>query len=363
MSNDAPFINWILEFKMNKLIALFAAFVLLAANFTMVFANDVRSKTGQTGNDLIALLPASDVVAIADVRRLLSDALPQIFASQPAALAGINQHIDAFKAKTGIDARQFERVAVGIKYNRVSDREIDFAPVAVTRGNFNAAGLLGAAKIAVSGKYREEKLGNRNLLVISLKDVAAQLPQSKDGVKADKMTRIVAKLTSGEVAFLAVDQNTLAFGDSKQVRAMAQTTAKTAANAELNSLVARNPNAVLSFAGNVPQNVMSLVGFDNDEIGKILSSIRQGFGSMDVAGGNANIMFAARTETAEQAKNLKDTLLGLQSLSGLLRARRGDKNEVLADIADALRISQTANEIELRAAVPQTSLNRLLAGK
>jgi hypothetical protein len=348
---------------MNKLTAFIAAFALLAANFVGVAAQNAGAKNAASANDLVALLPASDMVAVADMRRLLSDALPQILASQPATLAGINQHIDRFKAKTGIDARQFERVAVGVKYNRVSDREIDFAPVAVTRGNFNAAGLLGAAKIAVSGKYREEKLGNRNLLVISLKDVAAQIPQSKDAVKADKMSRIITKLMSGEVAFFAVDQNTLAFGDSKQVRQMAETGARNTANAELNSLAARNPNAVLSFAGNVPQNMMSLVGFDNDEIGNILSSLRQGFGSMDVTGGNANITFAARTETAEQAKNLKDTLLGLQSLSGLLRARRGDKNEVLADLADALKISQTANEIELRAAIPQTSLNKLLAGK
>ena len=348
---------------MNKLTAFIAAFALIAANFAAVFAQNATTKNAAPANDLVALLPASDIVAVADMRRLTTDALPQILASKPAMLAKINQDLDAFKAKTGIDVRQFERVAVGVKYDRAVAGKIDFAPVAVTRGNFNAAGLLGAAKIALSGKYREEKIGSRNLLVVSLKDVAAQMPQSKDPAKGDKMSQIIAKLTTGEVAFHAVDRHTLAFGDLKQVRAMIETNAKTGANAELISLANRNPNAVLSFAGNIPPDLQSLMRFDNDEIGNILASLRQGFGSLDVSGGNANILFAARTETAEQAKNLKETLLGLQSLSGLLRARKSARNEVLADIAESLKISQTANEIELRAFVPQTALDRLLAGK
>lgn len=349
---------------MNKLTAFIAAFALLAANFATVFAQNATAKNAAAPtNDLVALLPASDIVAVTDLRRLINDALPQLFASKPSALADINQQISDFKAKTGIDARQFERVAIGVKYNRIGAGNIDFAPVAVTRGNFNAAGLLGAAKIALSGKYREEKAGSRSFLVVSLRDVAAQMPQPKDPAKADKMSKIFAKLMTGEVAFLAVDQNTLAFGDLKQVRAMVETNAKSQANAELVSLANRNPNAVLSFAANVPSDLQSLMRFDNDEIGNILASLRQAFGSLDVTGGNANITFAARTETAEQAKNLKETLLGLQSLSGLLRARKSAKNEVIADIAESLKISQTANEIELRASVPQAALDKLLAGK
>lgn len=351
---------------MNKLTALLAALVLIAANFSAVSAQKAtpaKKTVAATTNDVVALLPASDIVAVADLRRLLNDALPQLFASKPEMLAQVNQHLDAFKAKTGIDARQFERVAVGVKYNSAAAGKIDFAPVAVTRGNFNAAGLIGVAKIALSGKYREEKVGSRSLLVVSLKDVAAQMPQPADAAKADHLSKIISKLTTGEIAFFAVDQNTLAFGDLKQVRAMTETNAKTAANADLIALANRNPNGVLSFAGNVPPNMQSFLPFDNDEIGNILASLRQAFGSLDVANGNANFAFAARTETADQAKNLKDTLLGLQSLSGLLRAKKSAKNEILANLAESLKISQTANEIELRASVPQSALDVLLAGK
>ncbi|MDQ4120497.1 MAG: hypothetical protein M3209_03520 [Acidobacteriota bacterium] len=348
---------------MNKLTAFIAAFALVAANFAAVVAQNATAKTSAPANDLVALLPASDIVAVADLRRLTTDALPQIFASKPATLAEINQHFDAFKAKTGIDPRQFDRVAVGVKYDRAVAGKIDFAPVAVTRGNFNANGLLGVAKIGLSGKYREEKIGNQNLLVVSLKDVAAQMPQPKDPAKADQISKIISKLMTGEVAFHAVDQTTLAFGDLKQVRAMVEAKTKNGANADLASLASRNPNAVLSFAANVPGDLQSLMRFDNDEIGNILASLRHAFGSLDVTGGNANVMFAARTETADQARNLKDTLLGLQSLSGLLRARKGAKNEVIADIAESLKISQTANEIELRALIPKTALDKLLAGK
>ena len=153
---------------MNKLTAFVVAFALIAANFATVFAQKGTAKNAAPAGDLVALLPASDMVAVMDMRRLTTEALPQLFASKPGMLAEMNGHFDAFKAKTGIDARQFERFAVGVKYNRAVAGKIDFAPVAVTRGNFNAPGLLGAAKIALSGKYREEKIGSRNLLVHNL---------------------------------------------------------------------------------------------------------------------------------------------------------------------------------------------------
>lgn len=345
---------------MNRFLSFFLSAAFLLGGFATAFAQTKIDAKQTVRNDLAALLPASDAVAVGDMKRILADALPQLLSSNPQTLAEINRIVDDFKAKTGLDARQFERVAIGVKYNVISANKVEFDPVAVTRGNFNAAGLLGVAKIALKGKYREEKLGNRNLLVISLQDVAAQLPQ--DSAKPDSIARLFSKLTTGEIALLAVDQNTLAFGEVKQMRQLSASNGKTA-NAELIALASKNPNAVLSFAANVPQGTAGFLNFDNDEFGNIIGSLRYAFGSLDVAAGNANLTFTARTETAEQARNLKDTLLGLQSLSSFLRARKSAKNEALADLADSLKISQTANDVELRTVIPQSSLNILLAGK
>ena len=343
---------------MNKIITVLAAFVFVAANFSSAFAVDAKPKAQQTTGNIAALLPASDAIVVADMKRLLNEAVPQMLGSKPQSLAEIDAHINAFKTKTGINPRQFERLAIGVKYNRISPTEIDFAPVAIARGNFNAAGLLSAARAVLNGEFREEKLGKRNLLVVSLKDVAAPMPQPADPAKAVQMNRLFSRLMTGEIALFAVDQNTLAFGDVKQVRAVADASVKSQINAELIALAAKNPNAVLSFAGNVPSDSMSLFRVDNDEFGRVIGSLRQMSGSLDFAAGNANAVFAARAENVEQARGLKDTLQGLQSLSGFLRMK-GGKNQILADLAESVRISQTSNEVEMRLTVPQSSFGSL----
>lgn len=345
---------------MNKFLSVFFTAAFMIGSFGAAAFAEKRSDAKQNVNDLALLLPASDAIIVGDLRRMLTEAAPQILSANPQMLAEVNRAIDEFKAKTGLDMRQFERVAVGVKYNAVAANRVNFDPVMVTRGSFNAAGLIGVAKIALKGKYREEKLGGKNLLVVSLQDVAAQLPP--EAGKPNRYAQMLMKLMSGEVGFLAVDQNTLAFGSLQQMRRMTETNGKTA-NAELISLASKSPNAVMGFAASVPQGTAAFFNLDNDEFGNILGSLRQAYGSLDVAAGAANMIFAARTENAEQAKSLKDTLLGLQSLSGLLRARKSAKNQVLADLADSVKISQTANEVELRAAISQNGINTLLGGK
>ena len=343
---------------MNRFLIFFAAFLLFVGS---TGANTASAQANQTTNDLIAQLPASDAVAVSDMKRLLTVALPQILASKPAELAAINAHLDEFKAKTGIDARQLDRIAIGMKMNRVSPKEIDFMPVAIARGNFNAGALLSVGKIAISGKYREEKIGGKTVLVFSLKDVAAKLPAPQNAAKAERFSKIISRLMTGEVGVAVVDSNTLAFGDVKQVREMFAGNGKNRVSPDLSALVQKNPNAVMSFAGNIPQNLGGILNFDNDEIGRILGSLRQMYGSLDVAGGSASLLLAARAETTESAQDLESTLLGLQMLgSGFLGSRSDEKSKIAVRALEALKIARTGNEIEMRASVPQTDIDKLL---
>src|SRR3712207_6102273 len=101
---------------MNKFLSVFlsAAFLLLGG-FATAFAQTKTDAKQTVNNDLAALLPASDAVAVGDMKRLFADALPQLLSSNPQMLAEMNRVFDEFKTKTGLDARQFERVAIGVK--------------------------------------------------------------------------------------------------------------------------------------------------------------------------------------------------------------------------------------------------------
>src|SRR2546422_834637 len=103
----------------KRTLALLPALALL---FTVVFACNARAqrtaaqRPRTNTSKVLSTLPPSDAVIFIDVRRLLNEAIPGVFAAEPAKLAQVNTQIDSFKTKTGIDLRSFERLAVGLRY-------------------------------------------------------------------------------------------------------------------------------------------------------------------------------------------------------------------------------------------------------
>jgi hypothetical protein len=339
---------------MKTILAILSFSALLVAGFA--FAGVEMNKTAAAQNaDLLAQLPASEAVAVVDMKRMFNETLPQMFSAEPQKLAEINAHFDEFKTKTGIDPRSFERVAVGMNYKRVSAAEIDFEPIVLARGNFNAPALVAAGKIGLNGKFREEKIGDRSLLVFSLRDVAAQI--SATG-KRNGMSKFVSKLLSGETAVTTLDAGTLVFGNPAQVRQMFAN--KTRVNADLTALAQKNPNALVSFGGNVPANFDSMFRFGNAEIDRLVKSLRQLYGSVDVASGNASILVAARTDSAKSAEDLETSLTGLQQLAGMfLGGKKDAKSQVAIRAVENLKIVRANNDVQMQTIVAQTDLDKI----
>ena len=111
----------------------------------------------------LAALPASDVVMFVDSRALLTDAMPRVLANDPTKLAQVNAQIDRFKASTGIDARSFERIALGIRFANPAAGVTETGYVAIASSRMDAGTLVAAARLAAKGKYQEQKLGARTI--------------------------------------------------------------------------------------------------------------------------------------------------------------------------------------------------------
>ncbi|MEP6924486.1 MAG: hypothetical protein ABI954_08460 [Pyrinomonadaceae bacterium] len=344
---------------MKNLLTIFAAFVLLIG--AMFISGDTRNVSAQTGSDLISLLPASDAVATINLKRLLSDAVPQLMSSQPAQLAKLNAKIDAVKAKTGIDLRQFEQAAVGINFKQIRAGTIEAEPVLVIRGNIKTAELLAVGKIAAGGKFRQEQIGGKTVTIFSLPETVKETTK-QTGHHDAMIEKAMDKIMSGEFAVYAVDTNTLAAGKLPQVRSMLlDKTAKNHVAADLTELVKRNPNAVTSFAGNVPAGLAASFDMDDDQIGRMINSLRQMFGSIDMNDGTASMLLAARTSQEPQAQEIEESLLGLQMLGkGLLSSRSDDKSQVLTRILENLKITRNTSEVQLQANVSNSDINKLV---
>ena len=296
--------------------------------------------------DTLTLLPASDAVAYLDVRRLLTEAIPGLLASDATKLAKFNAQMDKFKAKTGFDVRSFDRIAVGIRYSGAADS------VAIARGTFNADALIAAGRIAANGKFTEQKHAGKTIYNFPLTEKA-----TKPGA-ANKVTQLYVA---------ALDANTLAIGKDAPtgVRAAIDASSINAAHAsaDLIALASRNSNALMGFGGNVPASLAQGSSFGNAEIDKSISSIRQAYGSLSSTGSGIETLFAMITGSPDQAKTLSDTIGAFKQFSGLVVSQVPvDQRALVQSLFDSLQITPQGNEVQIKASVSPANLAAMVRG-
>ncbi len=316
----------------------------LAASFSTsqrAIAAPTPAASALQNTDTLALLPASDAIAYIDVRRLLTETIPNVLASDPTKLAQFNAELDKLKAKTGFDVRSFDRIAVGIPYSNPS------SAVAIARGSFNADALIAAGRIVSNGKYVEQKYNGKSIYNFTITE------KSKVAGKPNKLSQLYVA---------ALDGNTLALGmdAAAGVRAAMDARAGTATNragADLIALVSRNPSALIGFGGNVPADLTKSANFGSPEITKNIASIKQVYGFFNATGNNLETMIAALTSTPDQAKSLSDTLGALKQFSGMVVSQApADQRPLVQSVFDSLQITPQGNEVQLKLSVPTDNL-------
>lgn len=342
----------------NRILAL-SCMCLLVLNLA---ASAVVPAGAAHSGHLVQLLPAVDGVAVIDSKRFFSAALPKLLSANPTLLGKVTTGIEEMKTSTGVDITRFEHLVVGANARNKGAKEYDFELIVVARGPVSSAALIGAAKLAANGKYREEQVGDRTIYLFSPKAAIAsaqkQAPASVDPATADKLASKAPK----EIAVTSLDDNTLAFGDLALVR-QAVSPRKTAVAVDLTSLLSKNEASVVSFAGRMPGGLGALLPLENDELGKNIESIRYVYGGADMAGDAAVLNVTARTTQNQQATSLYETLEGLRMLGkALLGGSKGGDKQVFARMIENAKFSSTGNEVSLSLQVPQSDIDVLVAG-
>lgn len=343
----------------KRFLALFTAGVLLSNLSGIALADTKRSKQRRDTGNLVSLLPASDAVAVMDVKRFFGDALPRILASNQPILGEITAKLDEIQSKSGLDLRKFDQIAIGLKMNQVSAKEIDFDPVAIVRGDVSAGALVSVAKLASDGTYREEKVGERTIYIFTPKKVAAKTVAKAGNPGIAGAIERTMSVPSKELALTAYDSSTLVVGTPARVRETLA--AKTFVAAEILSLLPVTVSPILSFAARTPTGMTNYLPLANDELGKNLNSIRYVAGSMDVAEGSASLHVMARTLKAEQAQGLLDTIQGLQLIGkAFLGGSKKPEQKIYARLIENARIARTGNDVTLDLSVPQSDIDALV---
>lgn len=340
----------------KKSFALFFALAVVVALTSNAALTSAQTETAAVAKALpmaqistpLNLLPPSDFVAFVNVRRLLNEAAPKVFADNPAKLAEFNADIDKFKTQTGIDARSFELIALGMRYQHPTPNITTTDMVVIARGAFNSGALLAAARLATQGKYQEEKYNGATVYIFKIQDQVKMLG--------------LFKMRVSEVAATALDANTLAIGEPQSVRATLDANkAPSRVNSELIQLAMHAPNALMGFSANVPTSLTATADFGNAEISKIIGSIRQAYGAVNATANGFDLMTVARTEKPDQAQALSETLGALKQFGGMLVTQLPPETGKLAQNAlDSLKIVATGNETSISLELRQADISTLM---
>jgi hypothetical protein len=298
---------------------------------------------------ILSSLPTSDAVMLVDLQRLLRDVMPRVL--DKTKLAEANTEIEKFKTRTGIDPRSFDNIAVGMRFNSLPSGMTKVNTVALAHGSFSAGAIVAAGRLATNGKYTEEKYNGATIYVFDLNEQIRMF-----GMLNMKVSRLGVS---------ALDAHTLAIGDPAVVRAAIDAgRGGGRASSELVQLATRSPNAIVGFGANLPQFLTQGINVPNDEIARNLASVRQVYGSVGATETGFDSLIVARTENADQARGLSDTIGALKQFAPLISGRlSGAKGRLAQSALESLKVSAQGNELQLRLALAQADLNTLMGGQ
>lgn len=307
--------------------------VAIFALSSLIFLTTLDARA-QVASDLLTKLPASDAVMYVDAERALTQVLPRLLVNNQAQLTQINGDIDRFRERTGIDARTFKRVAIGMRFVEVAANNVDVETVTVASGTFNPATMTAAARLASNGKYREEKHAGKTISLFTLSEQVKLLG--------------VMNMRAGEIAVAPLDATTLAIGQATGVRAAIDAAqGRNRVSADIIGLATQNANAFFGFGGNVPASFVQDLDFGNEEIKRGVASIRQVYGSVGTTAKGFQVLATARTAEAGAAQSLGSTIDALRQLAPLLTgSMRGDQGRLARAALDGLKIQTVNNEVK-----------------
>ena len=313
---------------------------------SLLFAQRQRA-SAPAASDLGNYVPASDLVAVVNVKRMLNETMPMILGSDPAKLAQANAEVDKFKTKTGIDPRSFDRVVFALRYTYPTPSTTKVESVAIAHGTFNATGLASAVRLAANGKSRDEKYRGANIIILNINDQMKLLG--------------LFDVHVSDLAICVLDENSLALGTLGNVKAAINAGKRSRAAADLIALATRDGNAVAGFGANLSSQVRGKLDVGNDTLTKDINSIKQAYGSVGSTQSDVTVVLVARTDSADAAKSLSETVEGLRQLGSMLIGRMAPPKKDLAESAlNNLKVTTRGNELEIRTQVAGANLAALM---
>ena len=292
-------------------------------------------------------LPASDAVAFVQVRRLIDEVVPRVLGDDVARAAQVKADIEQFKARTGVDPRGFETLAVGARVAQLPSgaTKLDHV-VAVGRGTFDPAAIVAAGRAAPGASYQSATHGGKTVHVFGVNDQMRLFG--------------LVRLRVSELAVAALDANTLAVGEPAAVRATIDAQAgRGRADAALMN-TPRGADDLVVFAGHVPPEALAGIDVGLPEVNRSIAALRGVRGALSTTAAGFLMTTFLRSATPSDAQRLGKTVEALRAVAPGLLAQAGERGRMARAAVESLKVTTQGAEVQLRVELAQTDVASLL---
>lgn len=334
-----------------------------------VLACASASVSAQGAREFLTNFPDSQVVMYVDSQRIFNEALPRLIPQ-----AELDKMFADALREAKFDMRSIHFVAVGARFQEPVSLKTPPDFIVMVKGDFNADGLLSMARMALNENGTSEDYKGRTLTIFKMKKKEQAAPAASDGGDGVKPSAPPAAFPFSELAAVSFDSNTLVVGVPAYVRAAVDAAAgepQGRIRADLLDLVTRNPDNLLSFAGDIPASLLDMMKSmgapQNEEINRVVASLRQVQLAVQMTAADFGVQSIVRTDTAESANGLNGLVsmglsfarMGIEDKLQKVPAGKAREREGMQAVLDAItsvRNTASDNEVLVNFSVPQAKI-------
>jgi hypothetical protein len=295
-------------------------------------------------DELMAMLPASDLIAVVSAGRAFNELLPKLGGFTAGGLDKLATSIQDFIRKTGIDASKIQNAVISLSMDGTQG-----IGVIVIQGLDLDAKQIEAVMKEFGGEFKTSDY--RGATVYNVVSKAK-------GPSAGPLS-----LKTDDLALVSLGRRRVAIGDMKVVKQVIDVqsgAAKGAVSAAMISALGETrASALVRFALNIPENLRTEAAGQGD-LFKSIAAINMILGTLDVASDFSLSLDAIfRTVSQNDATELENSLKGLVALGKDIFGGGDPKTNLFAQLLDQVKIGSKVNDVALSISLPRELLEQL----
>jgi hypothetical protein len=295
-------------------------------------------------DELVAMLPATDLIAVLDVGRAFNELLPKLASLTIGGVDKLAKSIQDFTLKTGVDPSRIQKVVIGVGMDSTQG-----SGVVLIHGIDPDSTQIEAVMKEFGSEFKTSDYKG-----ITIYNVLTKAKGPSAGAFS---------LKTDDLALAALGRQRVAFGDMKAVKQVVDVqtgAAKGGVSAAMKSaLNETRASALVRFALVVPETLRAEAANQGD-LFKSVAAIKMILGTFDVAGDfGLSLDAVIRTASQNDATELENGLKGLVGLGKDIFGSGDPKTNLIAQVLDLVKIGSKVNDVSLSISLPREILNQL----